>query len=235
VFRAASLWVVCAALLAGCMGEGPRGPDDYVVQPQDTLYSIAWRNGLDYRDLAEWNHIGPSYRIEVGERLILRPNGAVPRGGARIARRASAPRSGSAAPPPHGPATIGGPSRPAAPAHKWVWPTDLIGRPQRLVNGGLLLRGKLGQAVRAAAAGHVVYTGSGIRGFGLLVIIKHDANLLSAYAYNSEVLVREDQDVAAGQVIARMGEGSHQIPTLYFEIRSNGRTVDPIPYLLDKK
>ena len=232
MFRAASLWIVCAALLAGCVGEGRRGPEYYVVQPQDTLYSIAWRNGLDYRDLAEWNHIGPDYRIAVGERLILRQTGAVPR---RPARRGGAPGAPRAPGPRPGPAATPGAPPQAAAAHQWVWPTDVIGRPQRLVNGGLLLRGKLGQAVRAAAAGHVVYTGSGIRGFGLLVIIKHDANLLSAYAYNSAVLVREDQDVAAGQAIARMGMGSHQIPTLYFEIRSNGRTVDPIPYLLGKK
>lgn len=220
--------MVCTLLLAGCAAEGPRTPQYYVVRPQDTLYGIAWRNGLDYRDLAQWNHLGSHLRIEVGERLVLRPTAAVPLAAARTAapRRPPAPRRSSA------PST---PSARPTPALKWVWPTDLIGRPQRLENGGLLLRGKQGQSVRAAAAGRIVYTGSGIRGFGLLVIIKHSENLLSAYAYNSAVLVHDDQSVAAGQPIALMGEGSHRIPTLYFEIRSNGRTVDPLPYLLGKK
>jgi len=228
VFRSLGVGILCAALLAACADENLRTPQYYVVRPQDTLYSIAWRNGLDYRQLAAWNRLGPSYRIDVGQRLRLSPAagaGAVPRQAVAVRRQAAAaastyvPRLAAA----------------AAGRMQWVWPTDRIGPPQRLENGGLLLNGRLGQPVRAAAAGQVVYTGSGIRGFGELVIIKHSASLLSAYAYNQAVLVHEDQRVGAGQAIARMGEDTHRVPTLYFEIRSNGRTVDPLPYLLGKK
>ena len=97
--------------------------------------------------------------------------------------------------------------------------------------GGILLPGRLGQDVRAACAGRVVYSGTGIRGYGNLIIIKHGENLLSAYAHNSEALVREGQEVALGQPIARMGEGAPQKPALYFEIRRNGKPVDPLRYL----
>jgi len=97
--------------------------------------------------------------------------------------------------------------------------------------GGILLAGRLGQDVRAASAGRVVYTGSGLRGYGNLIIIKHADSLLSAYAHNRELLVHEGQDVAPGQVIAHMGEGGPQTPVLYFEIRLNGRPVDPLLYL----
>jgi lipoprotein NlpD len=97
--------------------------------------------------------------------------------------------------------------------------------------GGILLSGRLGQDVRAASGGRVVYAGSGLRGYGNLVIIKHADSLLSAYAHNREMLVHDGQEVAAGQVIAHMGEGAHQSPVLYFEIRQNGRPVDPLPFL----
>ncbi len=86
--------------------------------------------------------------------------------------------------------------------------------------------------MRAACAGRVVYTGSGLRGYGNLIIIKHGDNLLSAYAHNSEMLVREGQEVAGGQPIAHMGTGPHQIAALYFEIRLNGKPVDPLPLFL---
>jgi lipoprotein NlpD len=85
--------------------------------------------------------------------------------------------------------------------------------------------------VRAATAGRVVYAGSGMRGYGNLIIIKHADNLLSAYAHNREMLVHDGQEVATGQLIAHMGEGGPQSPVLYFEIRQNGRPVDPLPYL----
>jgi lipoprotein NlpD len=143
----------------------------------------------------------------VGQVLLLGPN-------APIAPQAS---------PPSGTAIVG--------ASKWVWPTDRVGAPRPVPGGGILLAGRLGQDVRAASAGRVVYTGSGLRGYGNLIIIKHADNLLSAYAHNREMLVHEGQDVAPGQVIAHMGEGGPQTPVLYFEIRLNGRPVDPLLYL----
>jgi lipoprotein NlpD len=113
----------------------------------------------------------------------------------------------------------------------WVWPTDRFGAPRQASGGGIILAGRLGQDVRAASAGRVVYTGSGLRGYGNLIIIKHVDSLLSAYGHNREILVHDGQDVVLGQVIAHMGEDAHQAAILYFEIRQNGRPVDPLVYL----
>jgi len=120
-------------------------------------------------------------------------------------------------------------------AAKWVWPTERTAAVRAVPGGGILLSGRLGQDVRAASAGRVVYAGSGLRGYGNLIIIKHGDSLLSAYAHNREMLVRDGQDVAAGEVIAHMGEGAHQVPVLYFEIRQNGRPIDPLPFLRSAK
>jgi lipoprotein NlpD len=267
-----------------------------VVRPSDTLYSIAWRHDLDFRDLARWNNIGADFRISVGQVLLLgpgrepspetrgpraaaKPAPAVPSAGASTAAstappamlpQVSKPRplpesaAGGAptmrsAPPPlsgargasgngastNGTSTNGASTNGASAnggstkgtssngASKWVWPTDRAAAPRGVSGGGILLSGRVGQDVRAASAGRVVYTGSGLRGYGNLVIIKHADSLLSAYAHNREMLVHDGQDVAAGQVIAHMGEGEgvHRSPVLYFEIRQNGRPVDPLAFL----
>ncbi len=255
--------------LSGCAGAPTEPRETYVVRPQDTLYSIAWRHDLDFRELAKWNHIGADYRLTVGQVLVLQPPGAA--GEHRAA--AAAPRtaamaghgstSGAAGSRPvgGGPATGAVPSAiaqpptasrsqsiprvetpkappaaavagapPAGPS-RWSWPTEHSAPPRPVPGGGILLFGKLGQDVRAAGAGRVVYTGSGIRGYGNLIIVKHGDNLLSSYAHNSEMLVHEGQDVSQGQVIAHMGTAAHQTSALYFEIRLNGKPVDPLKYL----
>lgn len=206
-------------MLGACADTAAAGPPSYVVRPEDTLYSIAWRHDLDYRDLARWNNIGADFRISVGQVLVLAPR----------APNASAPnhRAPIAVAPPASPRAV--PSA-ANRASRWLWPTDRVGAPRPVPGGGILLSGRLGQDVRAASAGRVVYAGSGLRGYGNLVIIKHADSLLSAYAHNREMLVRDGQEVAAGQVIARMGEGAHQAPVLYFEIRQNGKPIDPLPF-----
>jgi lipoprotein NlpD len=202
-------------LLHGCAATVER-QQVYVVRPQDTLYSIAWRYGLDFRDLARWNNLGPDFRITVGEALILSPNSS----------SAATPRR----PPPPPPRT---PIRPApgVSGFAWDWPTDRSGAPRPVPSGGILLSGQVGQEVRAAAAGRVVYSGTGIRGYGNLIIIKHGENLLSAYAHNRDSLVREGQEVARGEVIGHMGEGAPDKPVLYFEIRRNGKPIDPLSFL----
>ena len=192
---------LCCALLAGCADTARHGAESYVVHPNDTLYSIAWRHDLDYRELARLNHIGADYRIQVGQTLLLRSSSA-----------ASTPA-------------------PRAITGKWLWPTDHSSSPRPVPGGGILLLGAVGQEVRAASAGRVVYTGSGLRGYGNLIIIKHTESLLSAYAHNRDVLVHEGQEVSAGQTIARMGEGPNQIAALYFDIRENGKPTDPLRYL----
>jgi lipoprotein NlpD len=118
---------------------------------------------------------------------------------------------------------------------RWMWPTSVLESPRAVAGGGLLLQGVLGQPVRAACSGRVVYVGSGMRGYGNLIIIKHDDSFLSAYGHTREVTVHEGQEVLRGQGIAQMGVGPHQSPTLYFEIRLNGKPVDPLPYLAGKK
>ncbi len=258
---------LCCLLLGACADIAADGPQTYVVRPQDTLYSIAWRHDLDFRDLARWNHIGADFRIAVGQVLQLGPGAAPPRESAprESAPRASAPgdsaprrapapeapQSGKPRPLPEAPAsappsphnnTAAPPRAPsghetqAVPrtlnaASRWVWPTDAVGAPRPVPSGGILLSGRLGQDVRAASAGRVVYIGSGLRGYGNLIIIKHADSLLSAYAHNREMLVHDGQEVASGQVIAHMGEGgSAHAAILYFELRQNGRPIDPLPF-----
>jgi lipoprotein NlpD len=222
-------------LLQGC-ADMPDHRQLYVVKPQDTLYSIAWRYGLDYRDLARWNHIGSDYRISVGQTLSLAPSRSATPGRSATPSHSAAPdgsaASGRSAPSrssPSSPAPIH--SAPAVTAQAWGWPTDRFGEPRPVASGGILLSGQLGQDVRAAAAGRVVYSGTGIRGYGNLIIIKHGENLLSAYAHNRESLAHEGQEVALGQVIGHMGEGAPGAPVLYFEIRRNGKPIDPLSFL----
>lgn len=201
--------------VAGCGGEPRRPPPaTYVVRAGDTLYSISWRHGLDYRDVARWNGIGSDYRIDVGQVLALAPT----------ARGAAAAPAPPAAPRPRTPALPV-----TAPPH-WSWPADgEVAGAVSMSSGGVGIRidGRLGSEVRAAAAGRVVYTGAGLRAYGELVIIKHDDTWLSAYGYNRELLVHEGDTVREGQPIAAMGVGPGKQPMLYFEIRVNGRPVDP--------
>jgi lipoprotein NlpD len=212
---ALGLWCL---LLSGCVDTRGDQRDAYVVRAQDTVYSIAWRYGLDFRDLARWNHIGPDFRITVGQTLILAPG----------ATTAAAPPLKVPKPPP---STARPTPRPVASALSWAWPTDGMSAPQPVSGGGILLAGRVGQDIRAASSGRVVYNGSGIRGYGNLIIIKHGENLLSAYAHTRESLVHDGQEVTLGQVIAHMGEGAPQKPVLYFEIRRNGKPVDPLALL----
>jgi lipoprotein NlpD len=215
------IWVLYAGLLLqGCADTSERQAL-YLVRPQDTLYSIAWRYGLDFRDLARWNNIGPDFRITVGQNLILAPHTSA-------AIVPAQPAAHRAPPPP--PRSVAG-AVGAMGGIGWAWPTDPSGAPRPVQGGGILLPGRLGQDVRAAAAGRVVYNGTGIRGYGNLIIIKHGENWLSAYAHNRESLVQEGGEISRGQIIGHMGEGAPGKPVLYFEIRRDGKPVDPLSCL----
>jgi lipoprotein NlpD len=237
ITRAIAAAGLCCFIIGGCASDAPYEPATYVVRPQDTLYSIAWRHNLDYRTLAKWNNIGTDYRVSVGQVLVLQPSGEPrappasqpPASGVRNQRAGSVPSVGKPVPLADPPAAAATPAPNGN--SKWVWPTDRLSAPRPVPGGGILLLGRLGQDVRAAGSGRVVYTGSGLRGYGNLIIIKHGDTLLSSYAHNRELLVREGQDVAAGQVIAHMGMGPHQVSALYFEIRVNGKPTDPLRYL----
>jgi lipoprotein NlpD len=194
-----------------------------VVRAGDTLYSIAGRYGLDYRDVARWNGIDPGDVIRPGDRLRLaRPSGAAARepGGAG---RTDAPAARAS---------------PDDPAHRppdWRWPVDagtVVGIVRQPSGGvGLRIDGGLNQPVLAAADGTVAYTGSGLRGYGQLVILNHVRGWLTAYGHNAFVQVKEGEAVRAGQPIAAMGLGPDRQPTLYFEIRLDGVPLDPLTQL----
>jgi lipoprotein NlpD len=227
-----ALIAAMAVLVAGCATVTPPAPvdDRYVVQPGDTLYSISFRRGLDYHDVARWNGIGNDYRIAVGQRLVLHSPGAaapvsVVRDAAKVAHKP--------APPPASPANHL-PPVPVTEPPAWSWPADgrALGTITQPLGGlGLRIGGEAGAPIRSAAAGRVVYVGAGLRAYGLLVIVKHDETWLTAYGYNREVRVKEGDRVQTGDTIASMGEGPTHEPMLYFEIRRNGKPIDPLTAL----
>jgi lipoprotein NlpD len=224
------------------------------VRGGDTLFSIAWQHGVDQRDLARWNGIKNPDLIRVGQRLRLSPPDAGATSQATSSKTASAPtHGGTAGGSAHGvsggSSSSGSPaatSRPSAaqpapepalpnlPPPQWSWPVDgqvvtRFGSHEGIATG-VGIGGRPGDPVRAAAAGRVVYAGSGLVGYGQLLIIKHNETYLTAYGYNSELLVMQGQDVARGQRIASMGLGPERQPRLHFEIRRNGVPVDPLQF-----
>lgn len=213
--------LITCATLASCGGQALRWtPEYHTVRSGETLYSIAWQYDIDFRTLARWNDLGDGTLIRPGQRISL-----------------TGPVSGSSVPATtrkDDTSTATAPAAPA-PAPQWRWPTEGnlalgFGRSPK-TQSGIRITGQAGQSVVAAADGQVVYAGSGLIGYGQLLIIKHNASYLSAYGYNSVLLVEEGQQLNSGQKIARMGETSSQQPALHFEIRRDGKPVDPLDYL----
>jgi lipoprotein NlpD len=213
--------VCLVAALAGC--SAPRytsGADTHIVRSGETLFSIAWRYGKDPADVARWNRLGDGSLIHPGQVLYLSPR---PGTSSRSAPTASTPT----------PKTV--PKVPTQPPPPWAWPTrgkidvDFGGKPG--TGTGVLINGIAGQAINAAASGRVVYAGSGLIGYGQLIILKHNDTYLSAYGYNASLLVKEGQTIKKGQRIATMGEGPEHKARLHFEIRRNGQPVNPRQYL----
>ena len=232
--------LVVLAVLSGCASSpapvadrGDRAAASgsrYTVQKGDTLYSIAWRAGLNWKTLASLNGIGPPYRIQQGQVLRLRSAPSKPRIVASQAQSAPKPaasssktRTAKASPMPTPPPLKG--------TLRWAWPVSgTVERPfagsGAALNKGLDIQGAPGSVVRAAAPGVVVYAGAGLRGFAALIIVKHDDTWLSAYAHNAESLVKEGAPVAAGASLARLGRGA-QGQRLHFELRRDGKPIDP--------
>lgn len=232
----------------------------YRVVRGDTLYSIAFRNGLDFRDLAAWNGIDSPYTIWPGQVLrlsrgrspaastrspvkatprassrstpVFKPVAPVPSQGVVVAGAATVAKSAAPAVTPVSPPPKG--ATHTAGGVTWRWPADgaLI---KKFQSGdaipGIELAGKAGDPVRAAAGGVVVYSGNGLVGYGELIIIKHNDDFLSAYGHNRKRLVKEGQRVSAGQLIAEMGSTGAPRNELQFQIRRNGNPVDPLDYL----
>lgn len=225
----------------------------YTVLPGDTLYAIAFRHNLDYRRLAAANDIAAPYTIYPGQALLLREATAVRRGttpppkakrtaapappqpvasGKKVQASSPAARPGSSGPAPS--VAAGAASDPAqrgvdGAVRTWLWPAG--GRVLRgfdaSLHKGIDIGGARGDAVRAAAGGRVVYAGSGIAGYGLMLILRHNDAYLSAYGHNDELLVTEGSTVRTGEPIARLGSSGTDGVKLHFEIRRGGRPVDP--------
>lgn len=194
-----------------------------IVVAGDSLYSIAADVGVHYRQLAEWNKIGPPYVIRPGQRLrVSKPGNLATSTQQRSTKSPSQPKTVSKAPTK------------AAATGPWVWPTEgpILARFRlNSANKGLDIGGKRGQTVRAAAAGQVVYQGSGLRGYGQLIIVKHNGEFLSAYAHCDRVYAKEGDVIKVGQKIAAMGGSGTDRVKLHFEIRYRGSPVDPLKYL----
>lgn len=213
----------------------PRHGATALVERGDTLYRVATRHGVSVRDLAAWNGIAPPYTIYPGQRLRLYPGASKP-----VSARAVAAAAPKPAPRPAAAAerSSDAPSPTTAPVHsglRWRWPAEgtllnrfAAGDPTRQ---GIDIVGSGGAPVRAAADGTVVYSGSGLVGYGELVIIKHTDAWLSAYGHNRKRLVNEGQLVKAGEQIAEMGRSGAARDMLHFEIRHNGKPVDPLVHL----
>ncbi len=241
------LLLLPAALLTGCGAHL-----HHVVEPGETLYSIGFLYGYDYRKIARWNGIPPPYVLKAGQVLRVAP----PQVGAT-------PPKAQPSPPARKPAPVVGPAqvtprvaeRPAAPVARpvaplpekrpvvslpknprWQWPVESrkvlqtfsVDDPGRK---GIDIAGRHGDPVYSAAAGRVVYAGSGLVRYGRLIIIKHNEKYLSAYAHNQKLRVKEGEVVEAGQRIADMGSSGARRPLLHFEIRRDGKPVNPLRYL----
>jgi lipoprotein NlpD len=225
-------------------------PGYYTVKPGDTLIRIGLDNGQNWRDIARWSRLDNPNLIEVGQVLRVTPPGVDPNlastravAGANIDTRPLEARSAGAPVPVAGSAAASGPSTrptassaPAAAAIResegevdWMWPANgpvlsgfADGRSK-----GVAIGGNAGDPVLAAADGRVVYAGSGLRGYGNLLIVKHNTTYLTAYAHNQTLMVKEDQVVRRGQKIAEMGASDSDRVELHFEIRKQGQPIDP--------
>jgi len=256
--------------------EQDSGTKYYVIQKGDTLYSIAFEHGLDYREVAEQNNIENPAAIQIGQQIKLLPSedgqSERPRADSKPQVTASPvaivkkdqPKVGklpyseqavaqiekmqyeSTQPAQSAPiAVVTAPTPTAKPAPQdadsgsdegveWAMPTKgkVIGEYSESANRkGVDIAGVKGQPILASAAGKVVYSGSGLRGYGKLVIIKHNKTFLSAYAHNEQILVKEGQSVTRGQKIAEMGNSDADQVKLHFEIRKFGKPVDPAKFL----
>lgn len=254
--------VVISSVLLGCSGTSGKAPiidrshgakqkqynpvthGQHTVQRGDTLYSIAFRFGWDWKLLAARNGIRAPYLIVPGQviRFSNAPSrSAVAQAPAPVAAKKARPvaknKPIAAAKPVKPVTTQQQKSQPVAAGQqgKWLWPAPgaVIGvfSSNTSLNKGIDIAGKLGQSIMATADGSVVYAGSGLRGYGELVIIKHNDTFISAYGHNRRLLVKEGQAVKAGQQIAEMGSTGTDQVKLHFEIRRQGKPVDPLRYL----
>ncbi len=222
------------------------------VQPGDTLYSIAFAMGLDATEVAQWNEIADTTKLQVGQRVRLtKPVGFATKSTGGIPQQPNQriviePIEQSKTIPTISTSTkesetnsvakVASPQRSpnTGAIDQWTWPLQgevVRGFSQAQGQHGIDIQGQAGQAVLATSAGEVVYVGNSLKGYGNLVIIKHNDDFLSAYAHNSEIYVREGERVSSRQRIASVGVNRNRQTALHFQIRKNGQPVNPISYL----
>lgn len=231
------LFLFISLVLTGCSNHST-----YHVQRGDSVYSISWRYGYHYKDVAAWNNIAPPYVIHEGQ--VLRFIAPEPKQNWTLLSKSRNTVSSSkltaigTSAGDRQDVTVATPKNVAltkgSPELHWNWPSQGLIRKEfsrELGSNGIDIGGSVGQAVVAAVSGRVVYSGNGLSGYGNLLILKHNEEYLSAYAYNQVLLVKEGDLVAAGQQIANMGEVRVGDGLLHFEIRREGQPVDPMLYL----
>ena len=214
----------------------------YTVKPGDTLIRIGLDTGQNWRDIARWSSLENPNVIEVGQVLrVVPPSSDNPLVVTRPVNSGSAvtqttATAAAAAQPARAPASAASPSAAATAGEDdiaWIWPAQgsLIAGFDEAKNKGFDISGKAGDPILASADGRVVYAGAGLRGYGNLIILKHNNTFLTAYAHNQTLLVKEDQTVKKGQKIAEMGNSDADRVKLHFEIRRQGKPVDPAKYM----
>ncbi|MEO5660875.1 MAG: peptidoglycan DD-metalloendopeptidase family protein [Polaromonas sp.] len=208
-------------------------PGYYMVKPGDTMIRIGLENGQNWHDIARWNSLDNPNQIEVGQVVRVIPPAI---DNSQVVSRPVTPGSVAVAPVQSGGADRPAPAATASGGDEnvgWIWPAQgtLVAGFDEAKNKGLDISGKTGDAVVASADGRVVYSGAGLRGYGNLIILKHNNTFLTAYAHNKTLLVKEDQTVKRGQKIAEMGSSDSDKTKLHFEIRRQGKPVDPAKYL----
>lgn len=206
------------------------GQKYYQVKEGDTLYAIGLRSGYGYQRLAKWNEIKPPYLIQAGQLIkLFKPDKdfmpskpITQQSETRMKGRNGAQKKSD----------ISIDNKKMLKLH-WQWPIKgrILTNFFKSGNKGIDIQGKKGQPVKAAAMGKVVYSGNGLIGYGNLLIIKHNEHYLSAYGYNERLLVKEGQWVKSGQIVAEVGKGVNSKDSLHFEIRKNGKPVNPVNYL----
>lgn len=224
--------------------------DKYTVESGDTLFAIAFYSGNDYKDIAKLNNIEPPYDIKVGQVILLDKKTIINKSSQNIDIAQAGQNLNKKAIDPSSQQAYGGgeikkhrknqynKSKSSTKPYKglsWDWPAQgsstiaTVGSDG--ITRGLDIRGALGTDIFAAADGKVVYAGNALKGYGNLIIVKHNDDYLSAYAHNQAILVGEQSYVKQGQKIATMGNSGSSDVMLHFEIRKKGKSVDPFIYL----
>ncbi len=222
------------ATLPGAENAGK--PGYYTVKPGETLMRISSDHGQNWKDIARWSNLENPNVIEVGQVLRVVPPTSATTSAAPVAPAVAGAATTAAATPAPAPAPTAAPAEAPAASDSnlgFIWPSSgtVIAGFDDSRNKGLDIGGKAGDPVMAAADGRVIYSGAGLRGYGNLILIKHNNTYLTAYAHNQTLLVKDDQVVKKGQKIAEMGSSDADRVKLHFEVRRQGKPVDPSRYL----